>query len=397
MKIKPSVFLNVVLAAALVVVSARMVKSESDSSATAVSDSSEVVYQNIMTRTSVRSYQNRPVEKDKVEKLLRAGMAAPTALNRQPWHFVVVDSRELLGKIAAVTPNAGMAKDAPLAIVVCGDSRKFAEGGARDFWTQDVSAAAENILLQAHGMGLGAVWTGTYPDSERCKAVAQLLGLPKHIIPFCTIVVGYPKGDTTPKDKWNEDNVSYNGFGKSLHNAAENSSQANDFKEFDVASSFRDNPFKFFKGNGLLLAVGSRGDFNEMTIGWGALGNIWEDDMNRLAVFVAASRYTHKYMEKARYFTVMQFDDAHKNILEYMGTHSGRDGNKAKALGLHTRFTEHGTPYFDEASAVYECEMVYHAPFDPKGFGDMPCKFYADYKSGIHTMYMGKIVKAMRK
>lgn len=79
-------------------------------------------------------------------------------------------------------------------------------------WSQDVSAATENILLQAHAMGLGAVWTGTFPSEERMKAVTTLLNMPSNLIPFCTIVVGYPDGDVTPKDKWSERNVSYNKF-----------------------------------------------------------------------------------------------------------------------------------------------------------------------------------------
>lgn len=173
--------------------------------------------------------------------------------------------------------------------------------------------------------------------------------------------------------------------------------EAKDFEEFDVTTDFHGNPFTYFKGKGLLLAVGDKADHNEMTIGWGALGNIWDRDMSLITVYVAPGRYTFKYMEKAKYFTVMEFDDTHKDILQYMGTHSGRDGDKAKALGLHTRYTEHGTPYFDEAKTVFECEMIYHAPFDPKGFGEMPRKLYSDFPAGIHSMYMGKIVKAMRK
>lgn len=169
----------------------------------------------IMTRASVREYQDRPVEKDKVEKMLRAGMAAPTAMNRQPWHFVVVDDRTLLDSLATANPYAGMAAKAPLAIVVCGDMTKAIEGNGRNFWIQDASAATENILLAAHAMGLGAVWTGTYPAEERCEAVRRILRLPDSLIPLNTLVVGYPAGETQPKDKWLPENISYNGFGNS--------------------------------------------------------------------------------------------------------------------------------------------------------------------------------------
>ncbi len=400
---KAATLLNIVLAIALVVVSIRLAMNSNSlksNSAKENNDTADAVYDNIMTRTSVRSYQEKPVEDEKIDKLLHAGMAAPSAVNIQPWHFVVVRDEATLEKIAEVTPNAGMAKDAPLAIVVCGDMSNEKEGLVREFWSQDVSAATENILLAAHGMGLGAVWTGTYPDPKRCEAISKLLDLPKHLIPFNTIVIGYPKGETTPKDKWKPENVSYEKFGQGKDEkpmATDKKTTAKNFEEFDVTEDFHGNPFTYFKGKGLLLAVGDKSNFNEMTIGWGALGNIWEKGMSMMTVYVAKGRYTFGYMEKAKYFTVMEFDDAHKDILSYMGSHSGRDGNKAKALGLHTRYTEHGTPYFEEAKTVFECEMIYHAPFDPKGFGKMPKEFYSDFPAGIHSMYMGKIVKAMRK
>ena len=400
---KASRLLNVVLAVALVVVSVRLAMGNAGAANRASSsgnDTADIVYQNIMTRASVRSYQEKPVEDEKIEKLLHAGMAAPSAVNIQPWHFVVIKEKATLEKIAELTPNAGMAKDAPLAIVVCGDMSNEKEGMVREFWSQDASAATENILLAAHGMGLGAVWTGTYPDPKRCDAISKLLGLPSNLIPFNTIVIGYPKGETQPKDKWKPENVSYEHFGGSKEDAPVASDvreTKKDFEEFDVTEDFHGNPFTYFKGKGLLLAAGDKSNFNEMTIGWGALGNIWEKGMSMMTVYVAKGRYTFGYMEKARYFTVMEFDDAHKDILEYMGTHSGRDGDKVKALGLHTKYTEHGTPYFEEAKTVFECEMIYHAPFDPKGFGKMPKDFYADFPAGIHSTYMGKIVKAMRK
>lgn len=206
---KPSVFLNVVLAVALVVVATRWVATGRGDSARTSVDTDSVVYDNIMTRTSVRSYLDKPIEDFKIQKLLHAGMAAPTAVNTQPWRFVVIKNRSSLDKIAELTPNARMAAEAPLAIVVCGNMKNEKEDVVRKFWTQDLSAATENILLQAHAMGLGAVWTGIYPDRERCDAISGLLSLPDHIIPFCTIVIGYPKGEQYPKDKWKPENVTY--------------------------------------------------------------------------------------------------------------------------------------------------------------------------------------------
>ncbi|MBQ7422201.1 MAG: nitroreductase family protein [Prevotella sp.] len=166
----------------------------------------------IMTRTSVRSYLDKSVEEEKIEKLLRAGMAAPSAMNKQPWHFVVITEKSILESLSQASPNARAVANAPLAIVVCGDMTKALEGGGHDFWIQDTSAASENILLAAHALGLGAVWTGTYPSQERCEAVSRVLSLPDYLIPLNTIVIGYPNGTTLPKDKWNPDNISYNKY-----------------------------------------------------------------------------------------------------------------------------------------------------------------------------------------
>lgn len=153
-----SVVLNIVLAIVVVVLSVRLAsdKATVDKSADAHQsvNAEQAVLDNIATRTSIRDYEARPVEKEKVEKMLRAAMAAPTAMNKQPWHFVVVDQRNVLDALAGTNPYAKMLKKAPLAIVVCGNTDKMIEGGGRDFWIQDASAATENLLLAAHAMGL---------------------------------------------------------------------------------------------------------------------------------------------------------------------------------------------------------------------------------------------------
>ena len=205
---KTSTILNVTLAIALVFLCYKLAVTEGEKAQK--QETSEVVLNNILERTSVRSYLDKSIEEDKIEKLLRAGMAAPTAVNKQPWHFVVVTDKSLLQKLAKANPYAEMVARAPLAIVVCGDMTKALDGNAREFWVQDCSAASENILLAATGLGLGAVWTGTYPSEERCAAVSEVLGLPETLIPLNTIVIGYPDGEVTPKDKWQESNISYN-------------------------------------------------------------------------------------------------------------------------------------------------------------------------------------------
>lgn len=167
----------------------------------------------ILTRTSVRQYEaDHTISRDTIETLLRAAMSAPTAVNKQPWAFVAIDDRQALDSLSASLPYARMLTSAPLAIVVCGDLSKVieSENAERGFWIQDVSAATENLLLAAHSLGLGAVWTGVYPDNERVKAVQQRLGMPGSIIPLAVVPIGYPAGPQTPKDKWKTENIHYN-------------------------------------------------------------------------------------------------------------------------------------------------------------------------------------------
>lgn len=166
----------------------------------------QAAYDNIMTRTSIRSWEARAVEPGKVEMLLRAAMAAPTAMNKQPWHFVVLDKRESID-LLATGRGGGMVRKAPLAIVVCGDMEKAIEGQGRDYWVQDASAATENLLLAVNALGLGAVWTGVYPITERVNAVKSALQLSENLIPLCTILIGYPHESPAPKDKWKPENV----------------------------------------------------------------------------------------------------------------------------------------------------------------------------------------------
>lgn len=172
----------------------------------------------------------------------------------------------------------------------------------------------------------------------------------------------------------------------------------NEFREIDVDTEWDDNPFTWFKGQGLLLASGNREHNNAMTIGWGSLGNIWGKlAENSVTVYVSESRYTYRFMEEYDYFTVMAFKKSDAQILRYMGTHSGRDGDKAEELGLHTLYTEHGTPYYEEASLVLECKVVYRAPFTREGMSEELKEFYDNFNAGVHHLYIGNIVGAWVK
>lgn len=162
---------------------------------------------NIYTRTSIREYTGRQIPQDTLTILLKAGMSAPTAMNKQPWKFVVVNNPDLRDKLGQAMPNVGdKVKTAGAVIVVCGDSERFITQQP-EFWVQDCSAATENILLAATACNLGAVWCGVYPDTERAQTVRNVLGLPETLIPLNIIPVGYPTAIYTPKDKWNPDNI----------------------------------------------------------------------------------------------------------------------------------------------------------------------------------------------
>lgn len=167
------------------------------------------------------------------------------------------------------------------------------------------------------------------------------------------------------------------------------------FQKFDVREDFTENGFQWFH-DAELLAAGNKEKSNAMTIGWGGIGTLW--GRTALTVYVAEKRYTKEFMDKAEYFTVMVFAVKDSKVLNYMGTKSGRDGDKAKALGLHTAYTPNGTPYYTEATMVIECKIMYAAPFDPEGFkSDVPKNLYSRFPAGIHSMYIGEVVNAWKK
>jgi len=156
----------------------------------------------IFNRKSVRKFQNKPVQKKDLELILRAGMAAPTAVDRRPWAFVAVTDRAVLTALADRLPYAKMLHQAGAAVVVLGDLDKTLPGEGQAFWIQDCSAATQNILLAVEALGLGAVWTAVYPDKDREASVREVLGLPLNLIPLNVIPIGYPEGEQKPKDKW---------------------------------------------------------------------------------------------------------------------------------------------------------------------------------------------------
>ena len=159
-----------------------------------------------MNRTSIRTYQDRDVEGDKIDILMKAAMAAPTGKNTQPWEFVVVKDREILDQMAEGLPYAKMLTTTRQAIVVCGDSIKS------HYWYLDCSTAAQNILIAAQSLGLGAVWTAAYPYEDRMSVIKEAIKLPDHILPLCVIPFGYPEAPQAPKKKYKASKVHWDRF-----------------------------------------------------------------------------------------------------------------------------------------------------------------------------------------
>ncbi len=157
---------------------------------------------NLFARRSIRQYAPGEVTDAQITTLLKAAMAAANAGNRQPWHYIVVREAAMRKRIAEKHPYAGMAAQAAVVIIPCG------EPGAsfpnmNDFWIQDLAASTQNLLLAATGLGLGAVWCGVHPNAERVQAIRELLGIPEHIVPFCVVCIGQPGEQKEPRTQYN--------------------------------------------------------------------------------------------------------------------------------------------------------------------------------------------------
>lgn len=160
----------------------------------------------ILTRRSVRKYKNTKISSDLVELLLKAAMYAPSARNYHPWHFIVTENRTILNEIMDVHPYAKMLDKCPMAIIVCGD--KNIEPDDR-YIALNCSAATQNILLAAHESGLGTVWLGLYPKTERMDAISKIFNLPENIIPVSMIAVGYPDESAKQPERFNQKRIHY--------------------------------------------------------------------------------------------------------------------------------------------------------------------------------------------
>lgn len=160
----------------------------------------------LFARRSIRTYTNREIPETMLVDLLEAAMAAPSAVAKDPWHFIVLHDRGAIDRLAAVLPNGKMLTGAAAALVVCGDLDR-AHDRQLSFLLQDVSAAIENILLSAHALGLGACWLGIHPREERMAAVSRLFALPENIVPVAGISLGWPAEIKEPRTRFNPELV----------------------------------------------------------------------------------------------------------------------------------------------------------------------------------------------
>ncbi len=166
----------------------------------------------IFRRRSVRKYTDQPVEPEKLDLLLKAAMAAPSAMNCKPWEFVVVTDPEKLAQFRKRLIFGN--RNAPAAIVVCGNPSMSANPVARLFWVQDCSLAGENILIAAAGLGLGTVWVGVHPVAEFVSVVREVAELPKHVTPLGLIYVGYPAEEKPARTQYDAGRVHMETYGK---------------------------------------------------------------------------------------------------------------------------------------------------------------------------------------
>ena len=173
------------------------------------SNKQQMVIENILTRVSVRQFTGETISNEQIQTLLHAAMAAPTAMNRQPWAFMVITDTTMLARLGEAFPFCHCGKGAACAFVMCGDMNKVIEA-CPDFWIHDVSAATENLLLAAHAMDLGAVWTGVFPNMDRVNEVRAMLAIPEQYVPLCIVPVGHPAEQPEIKDKFLEENIHYN-------------------------------------------------------------------------------------------------------------------------------------------------------------------------------------------
>ena len=182
--------------------------------------SAQAAIENIMNRKSVRNFTGEKLTEEQITTLLKAAMAAPSAINIQPWRFVVIDDEAIINDLFADGWKPEMFLKAGAIIVVCGETTVMRKPWGKPdaepveteniFWYEDCAAATENLLLAAEALGLGATWTAGYPAEDRVNKIAPALGRPENVKPLAIVPVGVPAVDEQPKDKWDPEKIHRN-------------------------------------------------------------------------------------------------------------------------------------------------------------------------------------------
>ncbi len=165
----------------------------------------------IFSRRSIRKFKEKAISKEQIQLLLKAAMQAPSAVNKQPWHFVVLTERKLMSAVTEFHQHAQMLHQAAAAILVVADPELAHDEG---YWQQDCAAATQNILLAAHDLGLGAVWLGIYPREQRIIGLRNILNIPNALIPFSLVALGYPNEQKEKVNRFTNEKIHYNLFQK---------------------------------------------------------------------------------------------------------------------------------------------------------------------------------------
>lgn len=165
----------------------------------------------IIKRRSIRKYSLQKVEREKIETILQAAMYAPSAVNKQPWNFIVAEDKEIMKRIMEVHPNSRMLESASHVILVCGDEKRQHDTG---YWIADCAAATQNILLAATSLDLGSCWIGVFPREARMKAISEIFNLPAHIQPFALISLGYPDEIKETPERYDPEKIFLNSWAK---------------------------------------------------------------------------------------------------------------------------------------------------------------------------------------
>lgn len=165
----------------------------------------------ILSRRSIRRYKDEKIDPDSVKKIIRAAMYAPSAVNKRPWNFIIIEDKLQMGKVMEIHPNSKMLRYASHAILICGDENLQHDDG---YWIADCGAATQNLLLAAHGMGIGACWIGIYPRIQRMKDISSIFKLPAHIKPFALVSLGYPDETKDIPERYEEEKVFFELWGR---------------------------------------------------------------------------------------------------------------------------------------------------------------------------------------